>query len=89
MQLQQTKIDGSIADESDRATFVESLHNEEAIARAITQGAPRTSPEFDGENCIDCDEAIEPKQRISLGYQTCIHCQSLMEKRGKTMGLAR
>ena len=88
MQLQQTKIEGTISDESDRATFVESLHNEEAIARVLIQGAPRTSPDFDGENCIDCDEAIEPAGRISLGYQTCLHCQSLLEKRGKTMGFA-
>lgn len=52
----------------------------EAERRARGHSAPEFHPDFDGKNCVDCDDAIHPA-RLKLGRVRCVECQQLLEKR--------
>lgn len=73
----------AVADPSDRATMLEMHYAQDSLAEVQRRSVPRTSASFDGENCIDCEQAIDPPGRIALGYQVCTHCQSALDKKFK------
>ena len=56
------------------------------IAIARRQMVAQSDPNFDGEHCIDCDEKIAP-QRLLLKRMRCTACESLVERRNKTLGI--
>lgn len=72
---------GYISDE-DMATLREMEATAEAVAKAREHAKIKPPIGWDGEHCADCDGDIEPK-RLSLGYYTCIECETEKEKRAK------
>lgn len=44
--------------------------------------APQSSPDFDGEHCIDCGNEI-PSGRLEMGRIRCTGCETAVEKRNK------
>lgn len=51
----------------------------EAERRARGKSGPESDPSFDGENCVDCMDAI-PSARLKLGKIRCVQCQEILEK---------
>lgn len=70
------------ADLIDEANSLAAALTEGAIALARRANAPETHPDFDGENCVDCDRAI-PKERLDMGKVRCVDCQEIVELRNK------
>lgn len=67
-----------MADTIDDAQAVNELHQELSL-RAFRLRV-RTPPlEFDGTNCTDCGEAVEPP-RLALGFWRCIDCATRLEQ---------
>lgn len=62
------------------AERLEQAQRDSAVAKAQRMAAPETHPDFDGNNCVSCDEAI-PYARIKLGKVRCVACQSALERR--------
>ena len=75
-------IQNDVLDEGDLASAYQMRENELALSRVRAAGAPQTHPDFDGESCIDCGETI-PANRLQLGKIRCVHCQTILERRGK------
>lgn len=52
-----------------------------AAAQQRAQDAQRveTHPGFDGEHCVECEEAI-PAQRLRMGKVRCVECQTILER---------
>lgn len=71
-----------IPDENERASLYEAAFTEESLAAVRARNAPQTHPDFDGEHCVDCDEAIPP-ERLAAGRVRCTRCQSIQEQRSK------
>jgi len=70
------------ADESDRASHIESSHNLECLQRIRELTKPESHPAFDGKHCVDCDDLI-PKVRLGLGRVHCVSCQTKIERAAK------
>jgi hypothetical protein len=68
-----------VADEIDIAQELNELHYEQSM-RAFRLRVKAPPPNFDGVNCTDCGEPVEP-ERLKLGFWRCIHCASLLELR--------
>jgi RNA polymerase-binding transcription factor DksA len=73
-----------VADPADIGNERAELHLAAALKRALGKSAPESHPDFDGKNCLDCEEPILV-ERLALGKIRCVHCQSVLERRGKMM----
>lgn len=69
-----------MADVIDDAQAVNELHQEISLNAARAKNAPEQHPDFNGRDCIDCDEEI-PAPRLLLGKVRCVDCQSELEHR--------
>jgi hypothetical protein len=74
-----------VADESDRATLIETARNDDALERIRARVQPETHPDFDGVHCVECDDAL-PAARLALGRVRCVVCQSAIERDAKLHG---
>ena len=76
------------ADFLDQAEETAQAFTDESVAKVRKALEPETHPDFDGESCVDCWEAIA-KGRLTLGKVRCIYCQEILEKKSKLFpGLA-
>lgn len=69
------------SDPLDQATQQEEAFRLAAI-RALGSCGRETDPDFDGENCLDCEGEI-PTERLRLGKIRCVHCQHEREVNAK------
>jgi RNA polymerase-binding transcription factor DksA len=67
-----------VLDEAEQAQWMQLREQADIAVRARALNAPETHPDFDGANCIDCDEAIPPA-RLALHRIRCVDCQSHLE----------
>lgn len=58
----------------------------QALQKQVGKSAPESHPDFDGVNCIACNEPIVPA-RLMLHKVRCVPCQELLE-RTRRLGLA-
>jgi RNA polymerase-binding transcription factor DksA len=72
------------SDPLDQASLQEEAFRNAAL-RAIKGTLRETHPDFDGENCMDCEGEI-PHERLSLGKIRCVHCQHAKETISKLRG---
>lgn len=49
------------------------------VAAAGAALRPETHPEFDGDNCVECDNPVHPL-RLAMGKVRCVFCQTTKEK---------
>ena len=70
------------ADPIDEATALAASLTESAVAAARRANARETHPDFDGENCVECGDAIPPA-RLAWGKIRCISCQTELEHRAR------
>lgn len=75
---------GAYPDESDRASAIVAILNEDALREARKLAQPETHPDFDGSHCVVCGEKI-PKARLKLGRVRCVECQEKLERNRKLM----
>jgi RNA polymerase-binding transcription factor DksA len=75
---------GPHTDESDRASAIEAIFNEDALRDAKKRAQPETHPDFDGTHCVGCGEEI-PAARLELSRIRCVECQDQLERRRKLM----
>lgn len=68
-----------MADPLDEAAQLTAEITNAAIAAAARANEPESHPDFDGENCLDCDNPIPPR-RLEMGKIRCVHCQSKIEQ---------
>lgn len=61
------------------AERLERAQRDAAINKASNSTAPEKHPDFDGANCISCEEPI-PTARLQLGKVRCIECQTAKER---------
>lgn len=73
------------ADPIDEANALAAALTDGAIAAARHAAAPEFHPEFDGETCVDCGDAI-PVDRLALGKVRCVRCQTYLEHQRKQHG---
>ena len=73
-----------MADIADLASDRIEQHLADSLARQVGKSGPESHPDFDGENCVACDEAIPPA-RLALGKVRCVECQARLE-RWRVMG---
>ncbi len=59
---------------------------ERALRAQVGKSAPETHPDFNGKDCVDCEELIPPA-RLALGKVRCVECQGILERR-RGLGLA-
>lgn len=71
-----------MSDPNDDATEIEIAERHNAIQAAILGNQPQTHPDFDGEHCVECGDAI-PKVRLLMCRIRCVHCQTVHENKGK------
>lgn len=69
------------ADESDRASFIESVSTAEAIRKRM-EGMDKPPVDFDGVHCVVCGNEI-PAERLATGAWRDMYCQQVFEKRKK------
>ena len=58
----------------------------EALKRQVGKSAPEMHPDFNGMDCVDCAEPVQPA-RLTLGRVRCVQCQRALESR-RARGLA-
>lgn len=68
------------SDNLDQAAFIQDIINNTGVAKAALQVAPQTHPDFDGKNCVNCEDSL-PKVRLTMGRIRCVACQTLLEKK--------
>ena len=73
------------ADENDRASNAEFVHNQDNLERIRALAKPESHPDFDGRHCVECCEAI-PKPRLALGKVRCVICQQRLEGQSALRG---
>lgn len=71
-----------VLDEADQASLIQMSETKQAIAKVTAKLAPEKHPDFDGEHCVECGEAI-PAARLAFFKVRCVHCQSALELKGK------
>ena len=69
-------------DPADLADVTIAEHLERSLQQQVGKSAPEFHPEFDGTNCVECDEEIHPA-RLQLGRVRCITCQEMLEHRAR------
>ena len=57
----------------------EQRERDAGVAAAAKAIRPETHPEFDGKNCVECDNPI-PSLRLAMGKVRCVFCQTTKEK---------
>ena len=67
------------ADNLDRASELEEIQRQSAI-QAMQRRMQQVPSDFDGTNCVDCEEEIE-EGRLAIGKYTCFQCQTKRERR--------
>ena len=77
-----------VYDEVDQAAMIQLAEQARAMAEVRAKTAPETHPDFDGETCIDCTDEL-PKERLAMGRIRCVHCQTILEKKGKLYSTRR
>ena len=75
-----------MADIADIANDRVEQHLSDALSRQVGKSAPETHPEFNGVDCIECNEPIPPA-RLSLHKVRCVECQSRLERIKKMGGV--
>ena len=73
------------ADENDRASNAEFIHNQDSLERVRALVKPEIHPDFDGAHCVECGESM-PKQRLVLGKVRCVSCQQRIENQDSLRG---
>lgn len=68
------------SDNLDQASAIQDVMNNSGIAAAALKVAPEKHPSFDGENCVNCGDAM-PVVRLAYGRIRCVTCQTILEKR--------
>ncbi len=63
----------------ERAEERERQAREIAIERATRATAPQHHPDFDGTNCVECDDPLPPL-RLAMSKVRCVPCQTRLEK---------
>lgn len=53
---------------------------EDAIQASARAMAPQYHPDFDGANCVLCDDPL-PALRLAMHKVRCVMCQTRLEKR--------
>lgn len=71
-----------VLDDGDLASALELTYIKNALIRHKQNTAPEKHPDFDGVNCIECEEPIH-KERLLLAKIRCIDCQKLFDKKEK------
>lgn len=71
-------------DEFDRATAREMADREAAISR-IRAAAKESHPDFNGVDCVECEESIAP-ERLAMQKVRCVFCQRKLEARRNQLG---
>ena len=75
------------SDPIDQASLISDQHNADCVARQARMAAPKRLPNalghYERTDCALCGEDIYPPGRITLGFDTCIDCQTAEEKRSK------
>lgn len=69
-------------DKFDAASDLEILQRNAAIAK-IQRSLVETHPDFDGENCVDCELEI-PEARLKMCRVRCVSCQTDLEYSNRT-----
>lgn len=69
-----------MADIIDDAQAVNELHQQISLERARKQA--QAPAHFNGINCSECEEPVEPK-RLELGFHICLSCAQLAEHKRK------
>lgn len=67
------------ADILEQAEETTTVFTQAAIATARDALEPETHPNFDGSNCVDCEDEI-PAARLALRRVRCIRCQETKER---------
>lgn len=72
------------ADETDRASALDMVHQQESVLAARLRAAPQQVPNEQGEyaitECVDCGEGII-EARLKHGFIRCVDCAERKEKR--------
>jgi RNA polymerase-binding transcription factor DksA len=68
-----------MADIIDDAQAYNELHQEVSLKNQQAKMLPETHPDFDGFNCVDCEEKI-PAKRLGWGRIRCIECQEFKDR---------
>lgn len=63
------------------ASEIEQTQRDLAAKRVADQNKPQTHPDFDGANCVRCEEPI-PTARLAMGRVRCTACQTLVDRHG-------
>jgi RNA polymerase-binding transcription factor DksA len=61
------------------AEHLEAAQRESSLYQVHRAALPEQHPDFDGDNCLTCEEPINPL-RLALGRIRCVDCQSRLEK---------
>lgn len=61
------------------AEAIERGEREAGMARVAKLNAPQSHPDFNGIDCVECDEPIH-MLRLAMGKVRCTHCQQRTEK---------
>lgn len=69
------------SDEIDRAGDLTRIVAEEGVKKVL-HSIEKAPADFNGVNCIDCDNDI-PEDRLKTGAFRCIYCQQAHEFRSK------
>lgn len=68
-------------DKFDRASDLEAQLRDDAI-KAVQRNLKESHPDFDGESCVDCAEAMPPL-RLAMCRVRCVACQTTLEHQNK------
>lgn len=71
-----------MADIADIAQERVEEHLAKSLAAQIGKSAPETHPNFNGLDCVDCEDPI-PEARLAHGRVRCVACQTRLEQRRK------
>jgi RNA polymerase-binding transcription factor DksA len=63
----------------ERAAAREESERQAGVEAAAATARPESHPEFDGQNCVECDNPI-PQLRLAMGKVRCVFCQTTKER---------
>jgi RNA polymerase-binding transcription factor DksA len=72
------------ADPIDLASQQEAIFNANALQTVQKLLQPQLHPDFNGLNCLDCNDEIPPK-RLEFGRIRCTSCEELLEENDRRM----
>ena len=74
---QDTQADDNL-DDHDYVSPFQMEENRQALANLRERLGTEVAPDFDGQHCVDCGNAI-PMLRQALGRVRCFDCQQALE----------